>query len=474
MPSLNKYVIIREDLVQDPVIIITDVLLIGRLPECELLLNHTEVSRTQAGIRGNEETFYIFSLRPTNPIKLNGKVIKQNSALAAGDVVEVGPFLLEIDLVDKALVLNVSLRIGIVVRATDAIDPTRDTSKLVPPEAEQVPKVAAKRPAPLAGDKALDIFWDKRIRETGKIVKVSSLFPVTRTKTGKAQFNWMPTSDLGLRWPVAVTIGAVVLVGLVSIAAALWYTNAYAPAQLSTAHTKSDLSSNPPIAVRSNAGSCTNCHSFTETMESRCASCHNASGFVATIIEPHAAAGVGCVSCHAEHRGQNFQAASAAITKCTECHNDANVETFRGRKVGTPHGGTLGYPVTNGSWTWRGLSDADWKLKSISIERTPDDDAEQWRSKQFHALHVQRVLAGPGMEANAEGQLSCSSCHQTFNPLDRETPRKTCGICHNGSIETATRAALVAADKPNCISCHVQHVASARHWNPSLLALSGK
>src|SRR5688572_22927972 len=175
MPSLNKYVIIREDLVQDPVIIITDGLLIGRLPECEVLLNHPAVSRTQAGIRGAGEDFYIFNLRESNPVKLNDKIVEQNSALASGDILEVGPFLLDIDRSHDALVLKISLRIGVVVSATDTLDPSRGTTQLVSPEAKQEPKVAAKRPAPLPGNKALDIFWDKRIRETGKVVKASAL-----------------------------------------------------------------------------------------------------------------------------------------------------------------------------------------------------------------------------------------------------------------------------------------------------------
>ena len=51
MPQENKFVIIREDLVQDPVTIISDGLLIGRLLDCELLLNHPAVSRVQAGIK---------------------------------------------------------------------------------------------------------------------------------------------------------------------------------------------------------------------------------------------------------------------------------------------------------------------------------------------------------------------------------------------------------------------------------------
>src|SRR5258705_3200164 len=115
MPQENKYIIIREDLVLDPVTIITDGLLLGRLQECELLLNHPSVSRAQAGIKLIDGSYFLFSLRPSNPVKLNGKAIDENEALAPGDVFEVGPFLLEIDLTEEALVIKVSLLIGTVV-----------------------------------------------------------------------------------------------------------------------------------------------------------------------------------------------------------------------------------------------------------------------------------------------------------------------------------------------------------------------
>jgi hypothetical protein len=205
-------------------------------------------------------------------------------------------------------------------------------------------------------------------------------------------------------------------------------------------------------------------------MEKNCSECHNAEAFVATVIEPHAAAGVGCVACHAEHRGTEFKPAQAALATCTQCHNDANKNLYNGHKVGTPHGGTFGYPVVNGKWTWKGLNDSDWTLKQIAIARLPGDADEVWRSKQFHALHVQRVRAVAGLKTNAEGELSCSSCHNSFNPIDRQTPRTTCGNCHNGRLELGTDRVLIAMDQPNCTSCHVQHVKDKRHWNPSLLA----
>ncbi|MDQ5845040.1 MAG: FHA domain-containing protein, partial [Acidobacteriota bacterium] len=113
MPE-KKYIIIREDLVQDPVTIISDGLLIGRLTECELLLNHPSVSRAQAGIKEINGAFYLFGLRPSNPVNINGRAAEANEALASGDVLEIGPFQLEIDRADEALVIRVSLQIGIV------------------------------------------------------------------------------------------------------------------------------------------------------------------------------------------------------------------------------------------------------------------------------------------------------------------------------------------------------------------------
>jgi hypothetical protein len=117
------------------------------------------------------------------------------------------------------------------------------------------------------------------------------------------------------------------------------------------------------------------------------------------------------------------------------------------------------------------LDDVEWRLKKVEVARLPTDSYDQWRSKQFHALHVQRVKKTGDLLGNAAGELSCSSCHRTFDPIDRETPRTTCGVCHNGKIEPGTNRQLIATNEPNCTSCHVQHVKDKRHWNPALLAV---
>ena len=192
-------------------------------------------------------------------------------------------------------------------------------------------------------------------------------------------------------------------------------------------------------------------------MEQRCAACHNTEAFVATVIKQHDAAGIGCVDCHAEHKGAGFSATAGALASCTQCHTDTNQQVYNGRKVGTPHGGTFGYPVVNGSWNAKSINDEGWDLRELGVARQPGDTDEKWRSNQFHALHDQRVRVAGGLKGNSEGRLSCSSCHNSFDPIDRTTPRTTCATCHNTN------------DQPNCTSCHVQHIKDTRRWANSML-----
>jgi hypothetical protein len=256
---------------------------------------------------------------------------------------------------------------------------------------------------------------------------------------------------------VAVFTWALLVVGVVSVAAAYRYAKAFSPAPLSKAHTLAQLSIVPAVATTPNSGSCTNCHSLRGHMEQRCAACHTTEAFKATMIKPHNAAGIGCVDCHAEHRGAQFSATKGAHDSCTQCHNDSNQKLYNGRKVGTPHGGTFGYPVVNDVWSPKSINDEEWDLRQLGTSRQPTDTDDKWRSNQFHALHDQRVKIAPGMKGNSEGKLSCSSCHNSFDPPDRITPRTTCANCH------------MTDGKPNCTSCHVQHLIDPRRWNTSML-----
>ncbi|HEX5706888.1 MAG TPA: cytochrome c3 family protein, partial [Pyrinomonadaceae bacterium] len=257
-----------------------------------------------------------------------------------------------------------------------------------------------------------------------------------------------------------------------SAAAALGYTRAFSPAPIADAHARTSLLTTPAVAREANAGSCTTCHALDGKMETRCASCHDAEGFKATVIKPHEEAGVGCVSCHAEHRGADFSARAAALRTCVECHNDANRKLYRGRRVGTPHGGTVGYPVVAGEWVWEGLEGAEWERKPEemrrSLARWPAVDESARRSAQFHVLHLHRVRAVEGLAANTAREVSCSTCHKRFAPeIDRDTPRTTCASCHAAASREGLGASASAS--PNCISCHVQHPLGRRRWGEELI-----
>lgn len=456
MPVNNQYIIVRQDLAIDPIMIISDGLLIGRLIECELLLNHPSVSRVQAGIKQFDNAYYVFSLRPKNPVLLNGKPVADNEALASGDILEVGSFQLEIDATEEGLVIRVELTIGARASEIDLSDPGFSTDKLVAPVEGKAKKP---RPAPIAGTKALDIFWDKRMREAGKIVRPSLLSPKSGRRSGKAQFNWTPTTDLVSRWPAAFFTWALIIVGASSVAAAYWYTSAFSPGPLAKAHATARMELSPPIAVAANNGSCMSCHALKGNMDERCAACHQTEAFKATVIKPHIASGISCVTCHAEHKGLEFDATNAALMTCTSCHSDANHELYNGRRVGTPHGGTFGYPVVNGEWSAKSINDEEWELRKLAVVRLATDSDQKWRSNQFHALHDQRVKVVGGIKGNAEGRLSCNSCHQSFDPIDRTTPQTTCAACHN-----------TADAKPNCTSCHVQHIHDTRRWSKDKIA----
>jgi hypothetical protein len=481
------FIIVREDLQVDPMSIESEGLLIGRLPTCELLLNHPSVSRLHAGITNSEGDFFIRNLRPSNAILLNGAKLEEYEALTAGDVLGIGPFALNIDFAQGALVIKVSLQIG--ATPGDAVT-RREASGLwelpttvaleLPDEAAAAEAAAAghkKKPPPrkakpaAASSKALDVFWDKRITAATKTVKPSPLFPMGGRPSGKAQSVWIPTTDLRRRWPGSLILWGAIPVAALSIIGAIVYAKAFAPAPISDAHNRAQLKLSPAIAGRPNAGSCTSCHALKTSMESKCAGCHTTDAFVATVIQPHTVAGIGCVDCHNEHRGSEFNAIDGALLSCFQCHADANKALYNGKQVGTPHGGTFGYPVVDGHWKWAGLDPEEMaqRKSTLKLQRLPSDTEDQWRSNQFHAVHMYRVKAVAGLAGNKEGELSCSSCHNSRNPPDLATPRTTCAKCHNGQIDPRASRQVIAADKPNCTSCHVQHMKDKRHWNPDLL-----
>jgi hypothetical protein len=242
-----------------------------------------------------------------------------------------------------------------------------------------------------------------------------------------------------------------------------------APGAVSHAHEMAELSLPTPIATVPNKGACTNCHDRKVAMEEKCTQCHKAEGFQASISDAHKVAGLSCISCHTEHKGKDFSPRAQAFQSCVGCHNDQNKQTYNGKTVHRPHGGIFGYPRRDGKWIWPGLSEAALKLKpEVQAVWSPDYNEQVWRNVQFHSVHLYRVRVTNGIMGIEDGSMSCKSCHQSFDPVDRNTPRRLCVVCHNGFLDERSNQMVVEAGKPNCSSCHVEHLYDVYRWGDLL------
>lgn len=473
MSLSSTFNIRRLDSDLDPTRIISEHLLIGTNRECQLLLKHPRVAPIQAVVNKHDTGFILRNVAPAFLLKINGNVIGENDhVLQPGDVIEIGPFKIIAAPSNEALQLEVSRRLvseddldvddalsmemlGLEEIGTPPVAVRTRERKTVPPrggfqKADQ-PEV----------NSALAIFL-ARITDKSKKAEHSPLNPFVPERNLGKRYSWKTTTDLLSRRAFSILVwlcAALLGVALITTVASIKFMGPYfSPGPLSSAHARGNLAAaDTGVARQANSNSCMPCHSgmaSKSTIENNCVSCHTTKAFTATVTGAHREAGIGCTTCHFEHKGEDFQPGTAALSLCRECHNDRNKESYAGKSIRTPHQGGMGYPVVQGKWSWKGLSDPEWKATGIAVTRLEADPEDKWRSKQFHFLHVNRVRAIGGLPG-IDGKLSCSSCHKGFNPIDRDLPRKTCHLCH---AETDP----ARADTPNCSSCHPQH----RHDEP--------
>lgn len=477
----STFIITREDRAEDPKTIFRDGLRIGRLPDSDIWLNHPTVSRLHAGINEIDGYFYLINLSASSATTLNGRTIPFNEAeaLTVGDVLQMGPYFLEIENIDQT---TETLSVRVLHQFAFHIG-ERETRHMFEANAEQL---AAQRREAGATEvvNSLKIFWGKRSRE--KAGRPSPLHPRTPPRIGKARFNWTPTRDLIRPWPFAVVIWAFVVIGALSALAGFRYTIAFAPDAISAPHTRKAFTLMPAIAKQPAGSSCTSCHAIgvsvqnREKMNANCTACHQTNAFSATITRAHLDAGITCTSCHTEHRGEGFRPMKGGLESCVKCHNDENKKLYNGKSVHTPHGGTYGYPVINGVWVWKGLEQEELAGKPEVVALLRDNNAspsqtQQWRNAQFHAIHLYRVRVIPAIAGIEEMQavneeLSCRSCHKSGYMgvnVDRAYPRTTCKWCHNDQVFNDSLRSFTGVDTPSCTSCHIQH-ANDIHWTPTL------
>jgi len=480
---MSRFIVIRKDRNLDPFVIESEGLTIGRLIGNDLALNHPTVSRTHAGIKEIDGDYWIFNLSGANGTLLNGELIDQ-TPLADGDLIQIGAFFIYPKYDDGELSLEVELSVNPLPVEPGSFSQVklpadqRRTIRLDPRQIAQLQrsKTTPKGTRRLSGtgmlsgrlapqdEQALKIFWDKRKREAGKLAADSPLKPKGKRRLGKAQFNWYPTRDLQWTWPNALFSWGALIVTVLAVIAIFAFKDAYSPGALSSPHARGDLTITPAIAKNPNASSCTTCHAVKASMSQNCASCHTTDAFHSEVSDKHMQVGLTCVACHSEHHGRDFRPALVANVACTGCHSDGSgyVSPLSGQLLKSPHGGsTFGYPVTDGRWSWGGISQAEWQRKELS-----GATSQYSLKEQFHLIHV----AG-----RQQGRSNCTDCHTAgFEGEDlKKGVRESCAACHGVNATTAeaqaTNARLGFAERalnlmgrakvngPLCVSCHSQH-----------------
>ena len=448
----GKFTITRAD-GADPLILNKDGLVIGRLQSCDITLNHPSVSRIHAGINRVGNQYFLINLSVSNSLTLNGRTLQaeQVDALADGDVIQVGPFAVIISRREDSLSLFVPHQF--------TGDVTNSTRRL-----PSISTILPQTPTAEVSD-VLKVFWEKRTRDKEEFGSI--LRPVGKPLPGKAQINWKPTKDLSSPWRGGLFTWSLIIIALLSVSAIYLYPQVFAPEDLSSPHIRSSLNGTEAgfIANRPNANACSTCHKWNDKIDNACVQCHKADAFHASNTPAHENAGVTCTSCHAEHKGENFEPRITALDSCTNCHNDNNKKLYNGKGVSTPHKDSFGYPTDGNEWKYGGLQPQTAQMSPDVVVFRQDGDTEQMRRvKDFHAVHISRLTPPAGMKADASGAMSCSSCHKSYDPIDRETPKQMCATCHNGYVDRQTNRVLISNDRPNCVSCHIQHYYDKNRW----------
>src|SRR5262245_43480808 len=110
----SRFIIRRKDRVADvdDLVLDSEGLTIGRLVGNDLVLNHPAVSRTHGGIKQLGADFWYFNLSRSNGTLLNGELVER-APVADGDVIQIGPFVLELSYAGTALMISVEMGLDV-------------------------------------------------------------------------------------------------------------------------------------------------------------------------------------------------------------------------------------------------------------------------------------------------------------------------------------------------------------------------
>lgn len=424
--AVTNFVIVRRDFEFDHATIETEEIRIGRDAGNDLVLNHRSVENSHASVCDVGGALWVFPLSSAGRLFVDRRPVSDFAGLAHNGVLSIGPFMLRFEKTDGGWRITVETTAG------------------TPSHEEQLAEGVS--PGVRPDRTALEVFWEKRRRESGRIVDPLRLAPTTTVRLGKLLANWMPTLDLRAPWRRSHLALGALAVFAASLFAVAGYRRAFSPGGVASPHVRAGLAiKSRPVATHPAAGDCSACHGWTGSVSQRCASCHRTPNFDPSISASHLREGMTCTSCHGEHGGADPGSGLSRTDGCSGCHLGGYLRRAgarAGQPLEDPHATGFGYPIGQAEWKWPGLPASRWKSMGL-----PEFFAARPPAEQFHAVH--RALGLPGGD-----RTDCRVCHLPGIALDaRVSLAASCTNCHasSGAIQGATRRGAT------CLTCHPAH-----------------
>src|SRR4051812_24766571 len=110
----GKFTINYSEARSTPKVYEKESIFIGRLLSSDIVLDHKTVSRIHAGINFRDSRYEIVNLSSSGKITLNGRPLgpQKDDILADGDTIQIGPFLMLVNLEKGALSLNIQRQVS--------------------------------------------------------------------------------------------------------------------------------------------------------------------------------------------------------------------------------------------------------------------------------------------------------------------------------------------------------------------------
>ena len=389
-------------------------ILLGRKTICQVHLNELEVSPVHAELSYGPEGLMIADRSSGAGVHINGqRAIRQK--LNDGDLVQIRPYELSVSLKQGMCVLR--------IRRMSLATSTFKTREAGAPDS-----MPAKDSRPSDNIAALPDWQQEKA-------------PI-----------YIPSSDiLPNRARTWVLLGSLLLVASGTAYAWVSGKNFFVPAPLTEKHAAA-------------AAECSACHAtgFARVTDTGCAMCH-----ADNAARPaHVALQIGCLTCHTEHKGANFDFTKSIGATCVPCHAPASVHDTQKAKMTNKDAVTVTFVA-------RFLGDKDkgtFELKegALRMLKVPADSP-------IHTIHAQKGKA-------------CESCHKSDDKspsnqvldakgepakddvgVPSKVRRERCLACHGFGPEATLES--------RCIGCHLEHPADpdkiARFVSAAKSAMSG-